>query len=94
MIRTGNWYSISPGGSDKQSSLVRSKRGIEEHLENIHNVQSKGNLTCYRRRWKYFSQNCPFKDKEYFFCHKKGHIMKVCKAKKKNSSVQGKANLV
>ena len=76
----------------KQSSLIRSTQGVEEHLENIYKVQSKGNLNCYRCEGKYLSQNCPFKDKECFFCHKKGHITKVCKAKKKNSSVQRKAN--
>ena len=29
----------------KQSLLIRSTQGMEEHLENIHKVQSKGNLT-------------------------------------------------
>ena len=78
----------------KQSSLIRSTQGIEEHLANIQKVQSRGNLNCYRFEGKHLSQNCPFKDKECFFCHKQGHITKVCKAKKKISFIQRKANLV
>ena len=66
----------------------------QEHLENFHKVQSNENLTCYHCEGRPLSQNCPLKDKECFFCYEKGHIMKVCKAKKKNSSIQRKANLV
>ena len=54
----------------KQSSLIRSTQGIEEHLENIQKVQSKGNLNCYCCEGKHLSQNCLFKDKECFFYHK------------------------
>ena len=30
----------------KQSSLIWSTQEVEEHLANIHGVQSKGNLNC------------------------------------------------
>ena len=56
------------------------------------NIRS-GRASSYCCKGKHSSQNCPFKEKECFFCHKKGNITKVCKAKK-NSSVQRKANLV
>ena len=56
------------------------------------NIRSR-RVSSYRCKGKHSSQNCPFKEKECFFCHKKGNITKVCKAKN-NSSVQRKANLV
>ena len=34
----------------KQSPLIRSTQGVEEHIENIQKVQSMGNLNCYRCR--------------------------------------------
>ena len=89
-----DWYSASHGVTIKQSLLIRSTEGVEEHLESIHKVQGKGKLICYRCAGKHLSQNYLLKDKKCFFCHKKGYIMKVCKVKKKNISIQKKANLV
>ena len=38
---------------------------------------------CGKSHWK---KDCPFKDSECYLCKKKGHIAKVCFAKKSNSS--------
>ena len=69
----------------KQSSLIRSTQGVEDHLENIHKVQNKEILNFYREERKRLSRNFSFKDKGCFFCQKK-----LCKTKKKHSFVQRK----
>ena len=73
-------------------STQNSKQALSNKGKN--KVQNKGNLNCYCCEGKHLSQYCPFKDKECFFCHKKRYIMKVCKEKKKDSSIQRKAKLV
>ena len=79
----------------KKLPLIRSTQGAEEHIGNIEKVQSNGNLNCCHCEREDLSQNCLFKDKECFFCHKKGtYIAKLCKVKKKNGFIQGKTNLV
>ena len=79
----------------KESPLLRSTQGAKEHIGNIEKVQSNGNLNCCHCEREDLSQNCLFKDKECFFCHKKGtYITKLCKAKKKSDFIQGKTNLV
>ena len=45
-------------------------------------------LPCFRCGGKHEPKECQFKDSECHFCHKKGHIFKVCR--KKTGSQQGK----
>ncbi len=44
---------------------------------------SKGTASCYRCGGSHPQNQCRFREAECHFCHKKGHISKVCNSKKR-----------
>ena len=40
-------------------------------------------IECYRCGGRHKSDECQFKDEECYFCHKKGHIARKCRAKER-----------
>ena len=43
-------------------------------------------MECYRCGGKHKSEDCKFKEDECYYCHKKGHIAKKCKAKRRDNN--------
>ena len=58
----------------------------------VHKIESKGPIkppptrNCYRYGGSHAPESCCFKDSECHWCHKKGHIVKVCRNKAKQTS--------
>ena len=46
---------------------------------------NSGKPHCYRCGGQHNQQDCPFKHYECHHCHKKGHLVKVCRQKKRES---------
>lgn len=46
--------------------------------------------TCYRCGGKHWSRDCRFKDSECNFCHKKGHLINVCRSRLSQNNGQNK----
>ena len=56
---------------------------------------NSGKPDCYRCGGQHKQQDCPFKHYECHHCHKKGHLAKVCRQKKRESPpVPEQANMV
>lgn len=55
--------------------------------QTVHTVPSKPFArNCYRCGGTHASDTCRFRDSECHFCHKKGHLAKVCRSKTKQQS--------
>ena len=65
-------------GSKQVNRLSRGKPNPPKQAQ-----QSRGVPTCYRCGNKHKATDCPFKEAEYHFCHKKGHLAAVCRTKQK-----------
>ena len=61
---------------------------MEGHIENIQEVQSKGNLNFFVL--KYLSVKCLFKDKECFFCHRRDTLQKCTNRERRIVLFKGK----
>ena len=72
----------------EQSSIIKSYQNQERQLSSeIHSVEEHkskvSSKLCFRCDGKHQPISCPFKDKDCFFCKKKGHTIKVCRKKKR-----------
>ena len=56
--------------------------------------QNSGNLDCYRCGGQHNPSDCPLKHYECHYCKKRGHLAKVCRQNKKDSSSHEQANFV
>ena len=72
----------------KFSHLTNSKESLHKQEDVGSNKSSTGN--CYRCGGKHNQFTCCFKSEMCCFCNKRGHIAKVCKSRKAQSS-QNKA---
>ena len=66
----------------KQSPLIRSTQGVEEHIENIQKVQSMGNLNCYRCKGNIYPKIFRLKIENVSFATRTDTLQKYIKRKK------------
>ena len=72
----------------------RNAREIQKpHIPAVHTLSKveklpsvTGSCTCYRCGGKHAAVNCRFKETECHYCHKKGHLAKICRAKSRQST--------
>ena len=82
---------LSMESAIQQSSIIKSYQHTENQSSEIHKVERQErkqdmSQNCFRCEGRHQPNSCPFKDKECFFCHKKGHITKVCRSKSRRST--------
>ena len=70
----------------EQSSIIKSYQNQEQQLSSeIHSVEERkskvSSKLCFRCDGKHQPTSCPFKDKDCFFCKKKGHHKSLQKEK-------------
>ena len=66
------------------------KLTLAGNFESINKVEQYKRGNCYRcGESKHSETDCPFKEKECFFCRKTGHISRICRLKK-NTKGRGK----
>ena len=70
------------------SSMERATKNLQDiqknqEVEDMKKLQANMSLvgTCYRCGSKHLADACHFKDVECHYCHKRGHLAKVCHKK-------------
>ena len=81
-----------PTPRNKGNRYRRANPPQQPQQQGSHN---SGKPDCYRCGSQHKQQDCPFKHYECHHCHKKGHLAKVCRQKKRESPpVPEQANMV
>ena len=72
-----------------QSSLISQHQANSVNREDPPNVfkifESKSEKSCYRCDGNHRPETSAFKDKEFYYCKAKGHTIKVCRKKQKQT---------
>ena len=66
--------------ASKDAAQFHDTSKLEKHPEDVHIVQG-GGLSCSGCGGRHEQSKCKFKDAQYRFCKKKGHIECVCRNK-------------
>ena len=81
--------SIAVESAINQSSLISQHQANPINREDPPNVfkisESKSEKPCYRCNGNHRPETCAFKDKECYYCKAKGHTIKVCQKKQKQT---------
>ena len=56
---------------------------VNEHMKRQQSGDTPKGIECYRCGGRHKSDECKFKEEECYFCHKKGHIARKCRAKER-----------
>jgi len=76
--------------------IQKHQASFQEEGETVNKlyVQPKRNnqSQCYRCGSNHLPDKCPFKDKECFYCHKKGHTVRKCRQKERADGKQRMSN--
>ena len=87
-IAAKNVKEIQQAALSVEGNQIPTQQNVNKVSEN---VKSQGRndwsaMECYRCGGKHKSEDCKFKEDECYYCHKKGHIAKKCKAKRRDNN--------
>ena len=76
---------VKDAGEMKMSDIIQVKTEPQE----VNQIPTRSQGRCYRCGGNHQAHGCPFIDQQCHFCKKKGHIARVCKAKKRTMGGSG-----
>ena len=87
-IAAKNAKDIQQAALSLEGNQIPTQQNVNKVSENV-KLQGRNDwsaMECYRCGGKHKSEDCKFKEDECYYCHKKGHIAKKCKAKRRDNN--------